>query len=63
MENYLNIALTFYKMRIKKITEVFGTKVYTDAGDFFGEVEEVKKCEVEVVKQNLKIHNTEVDYF
>lgn len=27
-------------MRIKKITEVIGTKVYTDSGDFFGEVEE-----------------------
>ena len=28
-------------MRIKKITEVIGTKVYTDSGDYFGEVEEV----------------------
>ena len=28
-------------MRIKKVTEVIGTKVYTDSGDYFGEVEEV----------------------
>lgn len=28
-------------MRIKKITEVVGTKVYTDSGDYFGEIEEV----------------------
>lgn len=27
-------------MRIKKISDVVGTKVYTDLGDFFGEVEE-----------------------
>jgi len=28
-------------MNVQKITEVLGTKVYTDAGDFFGEIEEV----------------------
>lgn len=27
-------------MRIKKISEVIGNKTYTDAGDFFGEIEE-----------------------
>jgi sporulation protein YlmC with PRC-barrel domain len=27
-------------MKIRKITEVLGSKVYTDSGDFFGEVEE-----------------------
>lgn len=27
-------------MRIRKITEVIGSKVYTDSGEFFGEVEE-----------------------
>ena len=27
-------------MRIKKISEVLGNKVYTDSGDFFGEIEE-----------------------
>ena len=27
-------------MRIKKVSEVIGSKVYTDSGDFFGEVEE-----------------------
>ena len=28
-------------MRIKKISEVIGTKVHTDSGEFFGEVEEI----------------------
>jgi len=27
-------------MRIKRITEVVGLKVYTDSGDFFGTIEE-----------------------
>ena len=27
-------------MRIKKISEIIGAKVYTDSGDYFGEVEE-----------------------
>ncbi|MEM3074322.1 MAG: PRC-barrel domain-containing protein [Candidatus Pacearchaeota archaeon] len=28
-------------LKIKKISDVVGKKVYTDGGDFFGEVEEV----------------------
>jgi sporulation protein YlmC with PRC-barrel domain len=32
-------------MRIKKISEVVGTRVYTDAGDFFGEIEEANLFE------------------
>ena len=31
----------FKNMRIRKISEVIGTKVFTDSGDFFGEIEEV----------------------
>jgi sporulation protein YlmC with PRC-barrel domain len=27
-------------MRIKKLSEVLGLKVYTDSGDYFGEIEE-----------------------
>ncbi len=27
-------------MRIKKITEIIGSRVYTDNGDYFGEIEE-----------------------
>ena len=32
-------------MRVKKITEVIGLRVYTDAGDYFGEVEEANLFE------------------
>ncbi len=28
-------------MRVKKITEVIGKRVYTDSGDFFGEIQDV----------------------
>lgn len=27
-------------MRVKRVSEVIGTRVYTDSGDFFGEIEE-----------------------
>tara|TARA_B100000315_G_scaffold257401_1_gene306119 strand:+ start:900 stop:1169 length:270 start_codon:yes stop_codon:yes gene_type:complete len=27
-------------MRVKKLSEVIGAKVYTDSGDYFGEIEE-----------------------
>lgn len=33
------------KMRIRKISEVLGMKVYTDTGDYFGEVEEANLSE------------------
>jgi len=42
-------------MRIKKITEVVGTKVYTDGGDFFGEVEEVNLQENKVDGWRIKV--------
>ena len=32
-------------MRIKKITDVMGAKVYTDSGDYFGEIEEANLFE------------------
>ncbi len=42
-------------MRIKKITEVIGTKVYTDSGDFFGEVEEVNLFENKIDGWRIKV--------
>ena len=32
-------------MRIKKISEVLGKKVYTDSGEYFGEIEEANLYE------------------
>jgi sporulation protein YlmC with PRC-barrel domain len=42
-------------MRVKKITEVMGTKVYTDSGDFFGEIEECNLNENKVGGWRIKV--------
>jgi len=42
-------------MRVKKITEVLGKKVYTDKGDFFGEIEEANLYENRVDGWRIKV--------
>jgi len=42
-------------MRIKKVTEVVGTKVYTDSGDFFGEIEEANLQENKIDGWRIKV--------
>lgn len=42
-------------MRIKKITEVIGAKVYTDSGDFFGEVEEANLQENKIDGWRIRV--------
>ena len=42
-------------MRIKKITDVIGLKVYTDSGDFFGEIEEANLQENKVDGWRIKV--------
>ena len=42
-------------MRIKKITEVIGLKVYTDSGDYFGEVEEANLHENKIDGWRIKV--------
>ncbi|MBR9701436.1 hypothetical protein GOV13_00775 [Candidatus Pacearchaeota archaeon] len=42
-------------MRIKKVSEVIGTKVYTDSGDFFGEVEEANLQENKIEGWRIKV--------
>ena len=42
-------------MRVKKITEVIGMKVYTDSGDFFGEIEEANLHENKVDGWRIKV--------
>ena len=45
-------------MRVKKITEVIGTKVYTDSGDFFGEIEEANLHENKIDGWRIKVGNS-----
>lgn len=42
-------------MRVKKVTEVLGKKVYTDKGDFFGEIEEANLYENRVDGWRIKV--------
>lgn len=42
-------------MRIKKVSDVVGTKVYTDAGEFFGEVEEANLSENKIDGWRIRV--------
>lgn len=42
-------------LKIKRISEVLGKRVYTDAGDFLGEVEEVNLSENKVDGWRIRI--------
>ena len=42
-------------MRIKKLTEVIGAKVYTDSGDYFGEIEEANLHENKIDGWRIKV--------
>ena len=42
-------------MRIKKVTDVIGTKVYTDSGDYFGEIEEANLVENKIDGWRIKV--------
>lgn len=42
-------------MRVKKISEVMGVKVFTDSGDFFGEIEEANIHENKVDGWRIKV--------
>ncbi len=42
-------------LKIKKLTDVIGKKVYTDTGDYFGEVEESNLIENKIESWRIKI--------
>jgi len=42
-------------LKIKKISEVLGKNVYTDAGDFLGEVEEVNLTENKIDGWRIRV--------
>jgi len=42
-------------MRIKKVSEVIGHKVYTDSGDFFGEIEEANLNDNKIDGWRIKV--------
>jgi len=42
-------------LKIKKVSEVLGKRVYTDSGEYFGEVEEVNLMENKVDSWRIKV--------
>ena len=42
-------------LKIKRITEVIGKKVYTDTGDYFGEIEESNLVENKVESWRIRV--------
>jgi sporulation protein YlmC with PRC-barrel domain len=42
-------------LKIKKVTDVIGRKVYTDTGDYFGEIEEANLIENKVDSWRIRI--------
>ena len=42
-------------MRIKKLSDVVGMKVYTDSGDFFGEIEEANLSENKIEGWRIRV--------
>ena len=42
-------------IKIKKISEVVGKRVYTDSGDYFGEIEEANLVENKVDSWRIKV--------
>ena len=43
-------------MRIKKISEVVGKRVFTDSGELFGEIEEVNLFENRIDGWRIRVH-------
>lgn len=50
-------------MKIRKISEVLGLKVYTDAGDFFGEIEQANLCDNKIEGWKVRLGNGAVASF
>jgi sporulation protein YlmC with PRC-barrel domain len=42
-------------LKIKKISEVLGKKVYTDEGDFFGDIEEVNLLNNKIESWRIRV--------
>jgi sporulation protein YlmC with PRC-barrel domain len=45
-------------LKVKKITDVIGKRVYTDTGDFFGEIEECNLIENKVDSWRIRISSS-----
>ena len=49
-------------LKIKKLTDVIGKKVYTDTGDLFGEVEESNLIENKIDSWRIKVAGSMINF-
>lgn len=49
-------------LKIKKVSEVIGKRVFTDSGDFFGEVEEVNLVENKIDGWRMKVAGSAANF-
>ncbi len=45
-------------LKIKKVSETIGRKVYTDTGDYFGEIEEANLIENKIDSWRIRVANS-----
>ena len=45
----------YFNMKVREISEVLGMRVYTDSGDYFGEVEEVNLFENKIDGWRIRV--------
>lgn len=50
-------------MKIRKVTDVLGLKVFTDGGDYFGEIEEANLFENKVDGWRIKVDQSLANLF
>ena len=51
-------SISMGMLKIKKVTEVIGRKVFTDTGDYFGEIEESNLIENKVDSWRIRVANS-----
>jgi sporulation protein YlmC with PRC-barrel domain len=44
-----------FNMRVRKVTEVLGARVYTDSGEYFGEIEEANLQENKIDGWRIRV--------
>lgn len=52
---YKLLSFDVFMLKIKKISEVLGKRVYTDSGDYFGEIEEVNLMDNKIDSWRIKV--------
>ena len=55
---YKWFPVTYHMLKIKKVSEVIGKKVFTDEGNFFGEIEEVNLVNNKIESWRIRLKSS-----